>query len=90
MKNITISTELSEFISRRTKEGMANAKGNGILIGRPPKDERAIDEALKFYYGRKKYSIKRICELTGVSKATFYRYIQKLSFSEVDTLIRNN
>ena len=90
MKNIAITTEFSEIISRRTKEGMADARANGVLIGRPPKDAKAIEEAVKLYYGRKKYSNKRICELTGLSNATLYRYIEKLSFSEVDTLRRNN
>lgn len=90
MKVNTIALEVNKRISRRTKEGMANAKAKGISLGRPTKDAKVIDEALKLYYGRKRCPIRKICELTGLSNATLYRYIEKLSYSEIDILRRTN
>jgi len=72
--------ELSEIISRKTKEGMEQAKENGIHVGRP-KEDKAVDEALKLYY--KENPIKDILRLTGISKAKLYRRIKELTNDEI-------
>lgn len=73
----TIIAGLSQFerdlISQRTKEGLQAARARGRSGGRPSKNEKVIKRALKLYDGRE-YSIKEITEMTGVSKATLYRY----------------
>ncbi|EKD99359.1 MAG: Resolvase protein, partial [uncultured bacterium] len=76
----TIMAGLSQFerdlISQRTKEGLASARARGRNGGRPSKGDKDIDKAIKLY-DSKEYSVKEIEEMTGVSKATLYRYIGK-------------
>jgi DNA invertase Pin-like site-specific DNA recombinase len=76
---------LAEFernlIRERTKAGLAAARARGKKGGR----RRALDEArrqrlYKLYDetnpdGSKKYAIKEICEMMGVSKSTIYTYL---------------
>ena len=76
----TIFTGISQFerdlISQRTKEGLQSAKSRGRNGGRPVKDKQAIERALKLYNSGE-YTIKDIESMSGVSKTTLYRYIQK-------------
>jgi DNA invertase Pin-like site-specific DNA recombinase len=65
-----------DLISERTKEGLASARARGRNGGRPTKNNKDIDQALKLYEG-KQHTVKEIEELTGVSKPTLYRYINK-------------
>jgi DNA invertase Pin-like site-specific DNA recombinase len=76
----TIMAGLSQFerdlISQRTNEGLASARARGRVGGRPAKNAKDIDKALKLY-DSKLHSIKEIEEMTGVGKPTLYRYIDK-------------
>lgn len=76
----TLLSAICEFerdtIVSRTKEGLEAARARGRNGGRPPKDKKDIDKALKLY-NSKSYSIKEIYEMTGVSQATLYRNINK-------------
>lgn len=65
-----------DLISERTKEGLKSARARGRKGGRPSKNHKDIDKALKLYEC-KQHTTKEIEELTGVSKATLYRYIAK-------------
>lgn len=73
----TIFAGISQFerdlISQRTLEGLAAARARGRKGGRPKKDEKSINLALKMYQ-EKTYSISEITKATGVSKTTIYRY----------------
>ncbi len=75
----TIFAGISQFerdlISQRTLEGLAAARSRGKKGGRPKKDEKAINIALKMYQ-EKVCSISEITKATGVSKTTIYRYIK--------------
>ena len=75
----TIFAGISQFerdlISQRTLEGLAAARSRGKKGGRPKKDEKAINIALKMYQ-EKVCSISEITKATGVSKTTIYRYIR--------------
>ena len=75
----TIFAGISQFerdlISQRTLEGLAAARARGRNGGRPKKDEKTINLALKMYQ-EKAYSISEITKATGVSKTTIYRYIE--------------
>lgn len=75
----TIFAGISQFerdlISERTKEGLAAARARGRNGGRPKKNTKDIERAIKLY-DNKEYSLKEITEMTGVSKATLYRYIK--------------
>ncbi|HZK70808.1 MAG TPA: recombinase family protein [Clostridia bacterium] len=76
----TIFAGISEFerdlISQRTLEGLASARARGRKGGRPSKDKKDVDTALKMYDSRL-HSVAEIEKTTGVSKATLYRYIRK-------------
>ncbi|MCE5221193.1 MAG: recombinase family protein [Clostridium sp.] len=75
----TIFSGISQFerdmISMRTKESLTVSRARGRIGGRPCKDTRKIDIALKMYES-KNHSISEITEATGVSKTTLYRYIK--------------
>lgn len=64
-----------DLIVERTKAGLASAKARGRQGGRPVllKDEKLA--RAKELYNAKQLSIKEICAMTGVSKATLYRHI---------------
>ena len=72
---------LAEFernlIRERTNAGLKAARARGRKGGRP----RALDEkkqALLYQlYDEKKYSVKQICEMVGVSKSTLYSYLSQ-------------
>jgi len=61
---------------QRTKEGLASARARGRVGGRPKNDMRSVEKALKLYHA-KTHSVKEITEVTGVSSATLYRYLNK-------------
>lgn len=70
-------------IIERTRAGLAAAKKRGKQGGRPKglSDEakkKAIlaAELYKQYEIDPQYSINELCEIIGISKATFYRYIR--------------
>lgn len=72
---------LSEFernlIRERTRAGLEAARSRGRQGGRPKKlkkDKRQL--AVDLYKG-KKHSISQICEMTGISKPTLYKYVRE-------------
>lgn len=65
-----------EIISERTKAGLVAAKSRGRTGGRKPKDPKLVEKALKMYLSDR-FSIKEIVEMTGISKASLYEYINK-------------
>jgi DNA invertase Pin-like site-specific DNA recombinase len=76
----TIFAGISQFdrdlISQRTKEGLSSARARGRKGGRPRKDTKSIELALKMYNSMQ-YSLSEISKATGVSKTTIYRYTDK-------------
>jgi len=64
------------LIVERTKEGLKSARARGQKGGRPRVNHRNIDRALKLYDSQE-YSVKEITEMTGISRATLYRYLKK-------------
>lgn len=65
-----------DLISIRTKESLSVARARGRVGGRPKKDIKKIEMAIKMY-NSKQHSIREISEVTGISKTTLYRYINK-------------
>lgn len=63
-----------DLIVQRVNEGLKSARARGRVGGRPRKNQRAIDTALKLYRSGE-HSISEICRLSGVSQTTLYRYI---------------
>lgn len=77
---LTVFAGISQFerdlIAERTKEGLKSARARGRNGGRPRKSDKDIQKAIKLYNSND-YSIKEITEMTGISKPTLYRYIEK-------------
>lgn len=70
---------LAEFernlIRERTQAGLQAARARGRKGGRPQAldaEKRAL--AVQLYMG-KKYTVKQICQMLGISKPTLYKYI---------------
>ena len=77
---MTVFQAFSQFerdlIVERTKEGLKSARARGRKGGRPPVNQRDIERAIKLYESEE-YSVKEIVEMTGISKSTLYRYLDK-------------
>ncbi|NRD81011.1 recombinase family protein [Bacillus sp. BRMEA1] len=65
-----------ELIVERTKEGLKSARARGRQGGRPKVNSREITKAINLYH-TEQYSVKEIVEMTGISRATLYRYLEK-------------
>lgn len=61
----------------RTLAGLAAARARGRLGGRPPALNAKQQEVAVQLYGERKYSIKEICRIMGISKPTLYSYVKK-------------
>ena len=74
----TIMSALAQFerdvIADRTKEGLNAARARGHFGGRPRSDPHKLQQAVKLYRARQ-HTVKEIEELTGIKKATLYRYL---------------
>lgn len=77
-----VLSSIAEFeasiIKERTLEGLAIARANGRIGGRPRAKKEVIDKAAKLY-ATHAYSIKEICDICGISTATLYRYLKERS-----------
>ena len=65
-----------DLIVERTREGLKSARARGRFGGRPKRDDKSTNKALKLY-DSKEYSLKEIVDMTGVSQATLYRRIKE-------------
>jgi DNA invertase Pin-like site-specific DNA recombinase len=76
-----IFASLAEFernlIRERTIAGLNSARARGRLGGRPGIDKTKINAALQLY-NKKELTINEICKTIGISKATLYKYIDKI------------
>lgn len=77
---MTVFQAFSQFkrnlIVEHTKEALKSARARGRKGGRLPVSQRDIERAIKLYESQN-YSVKEIVEMTGISKATLYRYLNK-------------
>jgi DNA invertase Pin-like site-specific DNA recombinase len=69
-----------DLISERTRAGLESARVRGRKGGRPKKDPKILDKAIKLY-GTNQYSVREIEDITGVSKATIYRALKQEKIS---------
>lgn len=76
----TLMSALAQFerdvIADRTREGLASARARGHKGGRPPANSEAVKKAMRLYRTGE-YTVKEICELTGVRKTTLYKNLRK-------------
>lgn|SRR5699024_6207516 len=77
---MTVFQAFSQFerdlIVERTKEGLKSARSRGRKGGRPKVDQKNISRAINLYH-TEQYSVNEIVEMTGVSRATLYRYLKE-------------
>lgn len=78
---LTIFAGMAQFERRlllqRCNEGRAVAVAKGTKMGRPRTGGKQLDYALKLYKSQE-MSIRKICEVTGIAKATLCRRIKEL------------
>lgn len=78
----TLMSALAQFerdvIVERTREGLSAAKARGRKGGRPRCNPHKLKQALKLY-DLGQHTVAEIEKLTGVKKATLYRYLQQRS-----------
>ncbi|MDA7742374.1 recombinase family protein [Francisellaceae bacterium] len=71
---------LAEFernlIRERTKAGIEAARSRGRQGGRPKKLNKEKRQLAIDLYEAKKHSVAQICEMTGISKPTLYKYVR--------------
>ena len=76
-----IFSALAEFernlIRERTQAGLAAARARGRFGGRPLKLSPKKQELLYDFYDAREKSIQEICELVGVSRSGFYKYLRR-------------
>lgn len=72
---------LAEFernlIRERTIAGLEAARARGRLGGRPRKLDAKKTELAYQLYDEKKYAVKEICQMLGISKPTLYAYLAR-------------
>lgn len=77
---LTVFQAFSEFerdlIAQRTIEGLASARARGRFGGRPRVQQKKIERAISLYES-KAYTLPEIEEMSGISKSTLYRYLNK-------------
>lgn len=66
-----------DIISERTKSGLRAARSRGKKGGRPNKKKDKIAMAIKMYRSMN-YTIKQITGVTGISKTSLYKYLDKV------------
>lgn len=71
---------LAEFernlILERTQAGLSAARARGILGGRPKSLDADKKQVVIDLYNEKKLTVKKICEMMGISKPTLYDYVR--------------
>lgn len=65
-----------DIIIERTKAGLEAARARGRKGGKPKKPKKAIQHAIELY-DSKTLTLNEIQKITGVSKSTLYRYLEK-------------
>lgn len=83
---LTVFAGIAQFerklMLQRCSEGRAVAVAKGVKMGRPKSNGKQLEYALQLYKD-KVMSIRKICEVTGVSKATLCRRIKELQELEL-------
>jgi DNA invertase Pin-like site-specific DNA recombinase len=71
---------LSEFernlIQERTQAGLSAARARGRIGGRPEVLNENKKQLAVRLYEEKQHSVKKICEMMGISKPTLYSYLK--------------
>lgn len=81
---LTVMSGIAEFekgiMLQRCNEGRAVAMAKGVKMGRTKLDTPQLKFAISLYKAQE-LSVRKICEATGVAKATFCRRLKELGLS---------
>ena len=77
------------LISERTRAGMEAARSRGMLGGKPKPAKEKIKTSIKLYKERD-MSVDQICDVVGMSKPTFYKYLKEHQAKEKEKDINAN
>lgn len=66
-----------DLIRERTRAGLAAARARGQLGGRPKALFPQQAARVRALYNSRELSVHEICELFGIGKTTFYRYLHQ-------------
>jgi DNA invertase Pin-like site-specific DNA recombinase len=72
-----------ELKAERAEAGRVSAKARGKTGGRPRTDEKKLEQAL-ILYDNSDYTAEEVCKSSGVSKRTFFRYLEKMRKAELE------
>lgn len=77
---LTIFAGLAEFerdvIVERVKDGLATAKTNGVVLGRPSTNKSKVKHAIELYK-EGNHTCSQILDICNLSRSTFYRELRK-------------
>lgn len=74
-----------DIIIERTKAGLDSARRRGKIIGAPTGLSEKSKKKAKlcaYYFKEGKLSVSEICKLVGVSRATYYKYLEHEGLGE--------
>ena len=81
---LTVMSGIAEFekgiMLQRCNEGRAVAMAKGVVMGRPKQSGKQMDFAITLYKAQE-LSVRKICEATGVAKATLCRRLKELGLT---------
>lgn len=63
-----------DLTAERVRAGLDAARARGRVGGRPKADPAAVDRAIRMH-ATGEFSIKEICDATGISVGTLYKYL---------------
>ena len=76
-----IFSALAEFerdlIGERTRAGLKAARARGKQGGRPPLLKAEEIKKMLGYYNKQDMTVEEICKIFGISKPSFYNYLNK-------------
>lgn len=68
-----------DIIRERTLAGLASARKRGLKGGRKPSLSRKKKEEITKLYESKTVAVTTICEMYGIARPTFYRYVREVN-----------
>ena len=71
-------------IRQRQAEGIAAAKGRGVVFGRPAKELPEDFDSIVQAYEQKSLTLKEILRLCGISESTFFRRLKEYRAARTD------
>lgn len=82
-----------DIIIERTKAGLESARRRGKILGAPKgisEKNKQRAELCAYYFREGTLSVSQICQTVGVSRATYYKYIEFKGFGSKTRKYQSN